>query len=186
MAKPAKKPAAPKRRPSLAKVAAKGRRAAPATKAAAKPAARATAKAPAKRRQTAVARRQPETLRLLELSVGMTVDDLGRSMRFYVDGLGFTVKERWERDGALRGVMLIAGSCEIALGQDDWAKGRGRAKGVAIRLYAETGQDIDALARRIGRAGIAVDGPKTASWGARMLSVTDPDGFQITFHGRVS
>jgi catechol 2,3-dioxygenase-like lactoylglutathione lyase family enzyme len=140
----------------------------------------------AQRRPKRTPRREPESLRLLELSVGMTVDDLQRSIQFYVDGLGFTVKERWERDGVLRGVMLVAGACEIALGQDDWAKGRDRAKGVAIRVYAETGQDIDALARRMSKAGIALDGPKTASWGARTVSVADPDGFQITFHERLS
>jgi hypothetical protein len=27
-----------------------------------------------------------------------------------------------------------------------------------------------------------VEGPRQESWGARTLSVTDPDGFQLTFY----
>lgn len=125
-------------------------------------------------------RRQPETLRLQAFHPSLTVDDLQRSLAFYVDGLGFTIKERWERDGELRGVMLVAGRCELSLTQDDWAKGRDRVKGVGFRLYAETAQDLDAMAERLRARGIAADGPRDTSWGARVLNVTDPDGFQMT------
>ena len=125
-------------------------------------------------------RRQPETLRLRAFTPGFTVNDLQRSLAFYVEGLGFTVKERWEREGVLRGVMLVAGRCELALGQDDWAKGRDRVKGVGLRIYAETAQDLDKIAERLRARGIAADGPQDTSWGGRVLNVTDPDGFQIT------
>lgn len=130
--------------------------------------------------RTIVERQQPETLRLRALTPSFTVNDLQRSLDFYVEGLGFIVKERWEREGELRGVMLAAGSCELALGQDDWAKGRDRVKGAGVRIYAETAQDLDAIAERLRAHGIATEGPRDASWGGRMLNVTDPDGFQIT------
>ena len=125
-------------------------------------------------------RQQPETLRLRGLSAGLTVDDLARSMRFWVDGLGFYVKERWERNGVLGAVSLVAGGSEVNLSQDDWAKGRGRLKGIGVRLYAETTEDLAVLAERVRRRGVPAAGPVVAPWGARVLHFNDPDGFQLT------
>lgn len=125
-------------------------------------------------------RSRPESLRLRNLSASLTVDDLEKSLGFYVDALGFTVTERMEEEGRLLGVMLVAGSAHLGLSQDDFAKGRGRAKGIGFRLWAETAQDLDALARRLAEHGIAADGPKTEPWGGRSLTVVDPDGFKLT------
>ena len=124
----------------------------------------------------------PESLRLRALSAALTVDDLERSLRFYVDGLGFTVRERWEDDGKLKGVDLVAGACSLGISQDDWAKGRDRIKGVGFRLFAETAQDLEMLAERVRGRGIEVDGPKTEPWGARTVTVVDPDGFKVTLY----
>ena len=110
----------------------------------------------------------------------MTVNDLERSLRFYEQGLGFTVEERWEEEGELRGVMLLAGDCRLGLSQDDWAQGRDRKKGVGFRVWAQTAQDLDELAARLRDHGIQHEGPKTESWGSRTLTVTDPDGFKLT------
>lgn len=128
------------------------------------------------RRQT-----EPESLRVRAISPSLTVDDLEASVRFYVDGLGFTVEQRWEEGGKLLGVMLVAGPCRLGLSQDDWGKGRDREKGAGFRMWAETVQDLDALAARLREHGIPHDGPNTEAWGTRSLSVTDPDGFKITF-----
>jgi catechol 2,3-dioxygenase-like lactoylglutathione lyase family enzyme len=127
------------------------------------------------RRQTA-----PESLRLRTLSPALTVDDLEQSLRFYTEALGFTVEERWEEEGELKGVMLVAGTCHLGLSQDDWAKGRDREKGVGFRIFAETAQDLDAIAQRLRQHGVEPDGPKEQPWGDRALSVTDPDGFKLT------
>lgn len=157
--------------------------AAPVRKAAARtkgPAARAKA-APARTKER---RQQPEALRLRRLSVALTVNDLERSIRFYTEALGFTIKERWERDGKLSGLALLAGDCELTLVQDDWAKGRDRTKGVGFRIYAATVQDLDALATHVRSRGGDAQGPTTSSWGAYMLAITDPDGFHITIHRR--
>lgn len=125
---------------------------------------------------------EPESLRLRSLTPSLTVADVERSLRFYVDGLGFTVEERWEEDDRLMGLMLLAGTCRIGLSQDDWAKGREREKGVGLRIWAETVQDLDELAERLRAHDVDHEGPKTTSWGARTLTVTDPDGFKLTFN----
>jgi len=124
---------------------------------------------------------QPESLRLRSFTPSLTVDDVERSRRFYVDGLGFTVHEEWQEEGKVLGLMLVAGSCHVGLSQDDWSKGRDRKKGVGFRLWAETAQDLDTLAERLRHHGIDPDGPKEEPWGARTLTVTDPDGYKLTF-----
>lgn len=125
-------------------------------------------------------RASPQALRVRAFTPSLTVDDLDASLRFYVDGLGFTVHERWEDEGKLMGVMLVAGACHLGLSQDDWAKGRDRTKGVGCRVWAETAQDLGALAARMQEHGIETEGPKE-EYGTRTLSVTDPDGFHLTF-----
>jgi hypothetical protein len=72
----------------------------------------------------------------------LTSDDLQRSITFY-EGLGFGVEERWEDNGVLLGVMMIAGQARIGLSQDDWKKGRERLKGVGMRIFLGTDQEID-------------------------------------------
>lgn len=124
-----------------------------------------------------------ETLRLRSLEPSFTVNDLERSLRFYTDVLGFIVKERWTDGGVLRGVMLQAGVCELGLSQDDWAKGRDRKKGEAVRIWCQTVQDIDTLAAQIkAREGRLTEEPKDEAWGGRSLSVDDPDGFHLTIY----
>jgi len=49
-------------------------------------------------------RSRPESLRLRSLAASLTVNDLARSMAWYRDVLGFTVGERWEEDGKVRGI----------------------------------------------------------------------------------
>jgi lactoylglutathione lyase len=128
-------------------------------------------------------RRDPETLRLRSIEPSFTVGDLEKSIRFYTEVLGFMVEERWTHEGVLRGVMVKAGACEVGLSQDDWAKGRDRKKGEGMRIWCSTAQDIDALAARIRAAGGRLtEEPKDQAWGARSLSINDPDGFGLTIY----
>jgi uncharacterized glyoxalase superfamily protein PhnB len=156
-------------------------------KKAAKPAKRATKRtAPARKAAAAKpalkARKQPESLRLRSASPSLTVNDLQRSMAFYQDTLGFTLKDRWEEKGQLKGVELLAGSVSFFISQDDWKKGRDRAKGQGLRLYCATSQDIDGLAARVKAGGHTLaEEPTDRPWGGRDFAVRDPDGFTISF-----
>jgi uncharacterized glyoxalase superfamily protein PhnB len=165
----------------MAKSKSKSKRAASAARSrSAKPAAKKRASASQRERRKS----NPATLRLRAFQPSLTVNDLDRSIRFYTDILGFIVGQRWNDDkGVLRGVMLKAGTCELGLSQDDWAKGRDRQKGVGVRLWSTTAQDVDALANRIKSAGGRLtEGPMDQSWGGRSLSVDDPDGFHWTIY----
>ena len=132
--------------------------------------------------ETTPVRKQPESLRLRDLAAGITVNDLQKSMAFYVDALGFVVHERWEMEGELRGVMLRAGRSRIGLSQDDFAKGRDRVKGVGMSIWLTTEQDLEKLVARIRQHGIPLDQELAEmEWGGRAFSVVDPDGFRLTF-----
>ena len=119
-------------------------------------------------------------LRAKTVSPTLTVDNLQQSVAFF-EGLGFGVEERWEEKGTLLGVMLRAGEAQIGLSQDDWKKGRDRKKGVGMRIYLSTTQDIDQLAADARKAGIALDKePHETPWGGRAFEVTEPSGFTLT------
>jgi catechol 2,3-dioxygenase-like lactoylglutathione lyase family enzyme len=126
-------------------------------------------------------RKQPESLRLRTAGPSLTVNDIQKSLAFYRDVLGFTPKDSWEEDGAIKGMELLAGSVRFWLSQDDFKKGRDRVKGLGFRMYCGTTQDIDALAARLRAAGVELaEEPKDQSWGGRDFAVRDPDGFLIT------
>lgn len=126
-------------------------------------------------------RKRPETLRFRECSVSLTVNDLDKSLAWYRDVLGFVEGERWTEGEVGRGVLLKAGNVDLMLNQDDFSKGRDRVKGVGLRLWCSTAQDIDRLAADVtARGGVLAHGPRDLPWGDRAFAVTDPDGFHIT------
>jgi catechol 2,3-dioxygenase-like lactoylglutathione lyase family enzyme len=125
-------------------------------------------------------RQQPESLRLRAITPSLTVNDLQKSLAWYRDGLGFFLAERWEADGRLQGVMLKAGTCHLGLSQDDFSKGRDRAKGVGFRIWCETLQDVDAVAARFKAFGGTFVEEPGDHWETYSFTVQDPDGFKVT------
>ena len=119
-------------------------------------------------------------LQISAIVPNFTVDDLQKSIAFY-EALGFTVDERWEENGTLLGVMLRAGKSQIGLSQDDWKKGRDRKKGIGMRLFMATPQNVDEIAVRARGAGIQLKSePYDTEWKTRAFEVTDPSGFLLT------
>jgi uncharacterized glyoxalase superfamily protein PhnB len=124
------------------------------------------------------------TLQARSLSISLTVADLPRSTRLYTEGLGFTLQEEFKMEGKVMGVMLESGGSGLMLGQDDFAKGKDRLKGVGVRLYVETEQDLQALANQARAAGLSVEGdPAPLGWGPMGFTLTDPDGYKVTVSG---
>lgn len=156
-----------------------------ATKKKAKKAAAGKARKTAARRKPArrahQKRRQAEGLSLRSYAAGLTVNDIEKSLAWYRDVLGFRVADRWEHEGRLAGVELVAGNVRFMLSQDDWKKGRDRVKGEGFRIYGMTGQSVDRLAKQIkARGGTLAQEPRDEPWGWRDIAVADPDGFKIT------
>ena len=120
-------------------------------------------------------------LKAVSIAPTITASDLKKSMQFYVDGLGFEIIHKHEADGMIRFVMLKAGEALLGLGQDDFAKGKNRVKGVGQRIWITTKQDVREVANRAKAAGITLDNdPAPLEWGPMGFALTDPDGFMLT------
>ncbi len=125
--------------------------------------------------------KQQEKLNLRAIMPAITATDLQASLAWYRDVLGFTVAEEYKQEDVLMGVQLQAGNVQIMLGQDDFAKGRDRQKGAALRFFCTTAQDVDQLAAAIKeRGGKLAHEPTDQPWGTRDFGVVDPDGFNIS------
>jgi uncharacterized glyoxalase superfamily protein PhnB len=121
-----------------------------------------------------------EALQIGTVMPSLTVDDLQKSIKFY-EALGFVIDDRWEDNDTLVGVMMRAGNTQFGLNQDDWKKGRDRQKGLGLRLYMTTTQNVDEIAARAKKAGITLETePHDTEWKSRAFEVTDPTGFLLT------
>ena len=143
------------------------------------------ARAKARPKKTSARKAGAGGVSLRDASPSFTVNDLGKSLTFYRDVLGFKVEQEWKGDdGQVRGVSFRAGKVTLMIGQDDWKKGRDRMKGQGFRMYFETatGKEVDALAQGIAKRGGTLESlPEDRPWGYRDFSMADPDGFKLTF-----
>lgn len=129
----------------------------------------------------ATKRAEPESFRARALSASLTVKDLQKSLAWYCDVMGFTVDEKYEREGRLMAVALKAGDVRLLIGQDDGARGWDRVKGQGFSLQITTAQNVDGIANRIKEHGGTLESePADMPWGARIFRLLDPDGFRLT------
>lgn len=125
-------------------------------------------------------RSKPEAFRGRALQASLTATDLEKSLAWYHEVLGFTIDQRYEREGVTAAVSLKAGDVRLLLNQDDGARGWDRAKGEGVSLQITTVQDIDEVAARIREMGGTLDTePADMPWGARTFRLRDPDGFKL-------
>jgi uncharacterized glyoxalase superfamily protein PhnB len=123
---------------------------------------------------------ESESFHASMLAVSLTVKDLGKSLAWYCDVLGFTVDRKIEREGKLRAVALKAGNVQLSINQDDGAKGWDRVKGEGFSLRITTDQNIDKIADRIKKLGGTLESePADMPWGSRSFRLKDPDGFRL-------
>jgi lactoylglutathione lyase len=115
-----------------------------------------------------------------------SVMDMERSLRFYLDGLGFTMTNKWIVDGAVRWCWLEHGEAAIMLqtfmleGPHKNVPATAVGLGVTICFICE---DALALHRDFIARGIAATKPfvGNAMW---VTDVTDPDGYKLYFESK--
>jgi hypothetical protein len=72
--------------------------------------------------------RKPATSGHASIAVGLTVNDVQKSIAWYRDVLGFTVGDLWKNGDVVFGAELKSGAININVTQDDWKLGRDRVK----------------------------------------------------------
>ena len=112
-------------------------------------------------------------------AVSVTADDLGKSLAWYTEVIGFRVTQRWEHQGVLMGTGLGAGEVALYVSQDDGKKGP-RVKGQGVRIYWYTNQNIDKIAAGIKSRGGTLAREPQDEWGVRSFDLLDPTGYLIT------
>jgi catechol 2,3-dioxygenase-like lactoylglutathione lyase family enzyme len=111
------------------------------------------------------------------------VKDIDVSLRCYVEGLGFEMKNKWIHEGKLRWCRLQLGGAAIML-QEFWRDGRhaGAPEGKLGQGLSICFQCSDALEiyRTITSRGIKAQTPVVGNhmW---VTSLVDPDGYRLEF-----
>jgi len=99
------------------------------------------------------------------------VADIGRSIRFYTEGLGF--RKAWhEADGKGTVCQVERGGCEIILCEHDTRRDKARL------FVSLTGDAIAALRLEIIERSIP---SKMSWWGYDVIQIDDPDGNELLF-----
>src|SRR5262249_39706770 len=99
------------------------------------------------------------------------VADLNRSIRFYVDTLGFETKWRTD-DGAGKVCQVNHGECEIILCED-------ATRSDKARLFVElTADGLAELRREVAEQSVP---SRETWWGYGSLQIDDPDGNELLF-----
>jgi lactoylglutathione lyase len=107
------------------------------------------------------------------------VTDMDRSVRYYTEGLGFTVKHKWVVEGKLRWCWLELGGSALML--QEYLKGRipkeKLGKGVSLWFMCK---DAIALYHEFKSRGIQAREPfvGNAMWD---MALIDPDGYHLHF-----
>jgi catechol 2,3-dioxygenase-like lactoylglutathione lyase family enzyme len=111
------------------------------------------------------------------------VADVEASVRFYVDGLGFTTAWRHEEDGRLIVVQVDRDGCALILASTWPEKAGGGTMFISLNPEPSSNEAqalaLDALRAEFAGRGVAV---REGRWGYRVVIVADPDGNTLMFN----
>ena len=114
----------------------------------------------------------------------LAVADMAASLRFYVDGLGFEITNRWIDEGELRWCWLQLGGAALMLqqfrteGHDAWVPEGTLGMGVSLNFVCG---DALAIHREVTARGIAAVKQPFVGNQMWVASFADPDGYRIFF-----
>jgi lactoylglutathione lyase len=111
------------------------------------------------------------------------VSDMQASLRYYVDGLGFEMTNKWIDEGQIRWCWLELGGAALMLqeyrkaGHDSWVPEGKLGQGVTICFVC---RDALSIYRQIISRGIAASIPFVSNgmWNTHLY---DPDGYRLEF-----
>lgn len=112
-----------------------------------------------------------------------SVSNIAESVHYYVDGLGFQMRNQWMDEGKLRWCWLQHGGAAVMLqefpkkGHDAWVPEGKVGEGVSMCLICE---DALAIYRDLIARGIPATKPFVGN-GMWVTTVWDPDGYRIDF-----
>src|SRR2546422_8197458 len=115
----------------------------------------------------------------------LSVKEIERSLRFYIEVLGF---EQWfclrAKDGSVAVAGVRRGNSQFIFGnQEHLSEIDRRGLGAGVELYVDVGEDdIDAWYEMI-RLQISdlVRPIETKCWGDRVFTILDPAGYRLSF-----
>ena len=110
----------------------------------------------------------------------MYVSDIDASCRFYCDGLGFSLDQKWEPNGKLAWCWLNLEGAAVMLQQGEPGD-LGNDPRINVYFLCE---DVDVIYSAI-RERVAAEPPTIESYGMKQLFVTDPDGNRVCFENPV-
>jgi catechol 2,3-dioxygenase-like lactoylglutathione lyase family enzyme len=102
------------------------------------------------------------------------VASMERSIRFYIDGLGFAFRHKWEPDGKLRWCWLTLGGASLML-QEFEKKPPPIPGGINLTFMCD-----DAIALYHQYRTLGTSEPQVGN-GLWVTHVTDPDGYKLFF-----
>jgi catechol 2,3-dioxygenase-like lactoylglutathione lyase family enzyme len=108
------------------------------------------------------------------------VASMEASLRFYVDGLGFEMTNRWIDEGTLRWCWLQLGDAALMLQEyrTEWAPKGPVGEGVSLNFVC---RDALAIYHEVGARGIPAAKKPFVGNGMWVVEFTDPDGYQVYF-----
>ena len=124
-----------------------------------------------------------------KLTPNLIVENVERSLAFYVDVLGFTRGFTVPDQSPFVFASVSSGAVEIffnekAAAVHEYPAFGGKPIGLTGTLYIET-SDVDAWHERL-RSNVPIVMPLvTQFYGAKEFAIADPDGYVITFAERV-
>jgi len=105
----------------------------------------------------------------------LLITSMERSLAFYVDGLGFTIQNRWVPDGRLRWCLTALGGTALML--QETTEG---IPGSGASLYFQCSDALAVYREAVARGISALRQPQVGNF-AWEVFFADPDGYKINF-----
>ncbi len=111
------------------------------------------------------------------------VKDMTASLRFYVDGLGFEMTNKWIDEGVLRWCWLQLEGAAVMLqeyrteGHDSWLPEGKVGIGVLVHFIC---RDALEIYHQVTQRGVDASTPFVSN-GMWFTAMSDPDGYQLAF-----